>query len=213
MEFVTYIGGDFWHGLGSNVGPQLGAWSYFVLAILTLLEGPIATLLAASAAATGLMNPLLVFTAAAAGNLGGDTCWFLLGYLGKMEWLARFGHRWGVRPEHLARLQAGMRTNAPGLMFFAKLSNSLIIPALITAGLTRVGWRRWFPAVLAAEMIWTGSLVAIGYLASTSLQQVEKGAAYLSLLALIPCVLLVMGIIRRTVKVESGLPTANKEVA
>ena len=69
--------------------PEFGYWSYVILAILVLIEGPVATLLAAAAASAGLMRPTLVFVSAAIGNLTADTLWWLLGYAGKTEWIHR----------------------------------------------------------------------------------------------------------------------------
>jgi membrane protein DedA with SNARE-associated domain len=151
------------------------------LAILTIFEGPISTLLASAAASIGLMNPALVFFAAAAGNLTGDSGWYLLGRLGKIEWIARLAKRAGLPSSYLERLEGEMRRNAPTFLFFAKLFNSLIIPALVTAGLTRVPWRRWFPPVLAAEILWTGSLVLIGYFSVQALGKVERGLPWVGL--------------------------------
>ncbi len=49
--------------------PEFGYWTYIVLGLLVLIEGPIATLLGAAAASAGLMRPWAVFLAAAIGNL------------------------------------------------------------------------------------------------------------------------------------------------
>ncbi len=40
---------------------EFDAWTYFVLAFLALVEGPIAVLAASAAASAGLMRPGLVF--------------------------------------------------------------------------------------------------------------------------------------------------------
>src|SRR5574340_896441 len=77
--------------------PQLGFWTYVLLAVLVAIEGPIATLLGAAAASAGLMRPVPVFLAAAAGNLTADSLWYTLGYLGKAEWILHFGRRLGLR--------------------------------------------------------------------------------------------------------------------
>ncbi len=77
--------------------PQLGFWTYIILALLVAVEGPIATLLGAAAASAGLMRPMPVFLAAAAGNLTADSLWYTLGYLGKTEWILHFGRRLGLR--------------------------------------------------------------------------------------------------------------------
>jgi membrane protein DedA with SNARE-associated domain len=154
---------------------QLGFWKYILLAILVAIEGPVATLLGAVAASAGLMRPGLVFLFAATGNLSADSLWYLLGYFGRIEWLFRGGRRFGIKQEHLERLQFEIRKHTVKILFFAKLSVSFVIPSLIAAGLVKAPWRRWFPALLGAETIWTGSLVLIGYFTTEALKRVEQG--------------------------------------
>jgi membrane protein DedA with SNARE-associated domain len=161
--------------------PHLGNWTYLVLALLVAIEGPIATLLGAAAASAGLMRPELVFIAAATGNLSADSLWYLLGYAGKIEWAMRFGRRLGLQPNVLARLEQSMHEHAARILFIAKLTVSFMIPSLIAAGLVKIPWRRWFPALFAGEMIWTGSLVLIGYFATEAFKSVELGVEHLIL--------------------------------
>jgi membrane protein DedA with SNARE-associated domain len=158
--------------------PEWGVWSYLVLALLVAVEGPIATLLGAAAASAGVMRPGLVFFAASAGNLIADTLWYSIGYAGKLEWFWRFARRLGIRHEQLEHLQHHMRKHAARILFFAKLSMSLMIPSLIAAGLVKAPWRRWFPAVFSGELIWTGSLVLIGYYTTEAMKRVEQGIEY-----------------------------------
>jgi membrane-associated protein len=161
--------------------PQLGFWTYLVLAILVAVEGPVATLLGAAAASAGLMRPWLVFLAAAIGNMTADSLWYTLGYAGKLEWALRLGRRLGLRVEILERVEQGMQRNAAWILFMAKLTVSFMIPSLIAAGLVKVPWRRWFPALFAGEMIWTGSLVLIGFYATEAIKRVEQAVEYLVL--------------------------------
>jgi len=158
--------------------PHLGYWTYLGLGALVAIEGPLATLLGAAAASAGLLRPLPVFLTAAIGNLSADSLWYLLGYAGKLEWAIRFGRRIGVQPEILDKLEQGMCEHAARILFLAKLTVSFMIPSLIAAGLVKVPWRRWFPALLAGEIIWTGSLVLIGYYVTEALKRVERVVEY-----------------------------------
>ena len=158
--------------------PQLGFWTYVLLAILVVIEGPIATLLGAAAASAGLLRPWLVFLAVAAGDLTADSLWYTLGYLGKAEWILRFGRRLGIRESLINHLKQKMLDHAARMLFLAKLTVSFVIPSLITAGLLRIPWRRWFPALVIAETVWTGSLVLIGYYTTEALKRVEQGVEY-----------------------------------
>jgi membrane protein DedA with SNARE-associated domain len=156
----------------------LGTWAYFILALLVAIEGPIATLLGAIAASGGLMNPIFVFLAASFGNLTADTLWYMLGYLGKTEWIFHFGKRLGLKPELIEHLKQQMISHSTKVLFLAKLTVSFVIPSLITAGLLRIPWKRWFPSFIIAESLWTGSLVLIGYYTTEALKRVEQGVEY-----------------------------------
>jgi membrane protein DedA with SNARE-associated domain len=164
--------------LKSGQLPQLGIWTYLALAVLVAIEGPVATLLGAAAASAGLMRPGLVFITAAAGNLSADSLWYLLGYAGKLEWAMRFGRRLGLRPDTLERLEQGMHEHAAKILFMAKLTVSFMIPSLVAAGLVKVRWRRWFPALFTGELIWTGALVLLGYYATEAIKRVEQFVEY-----------------------------------
>jgi membrane protein DedA with SNARE-associated domain len=177
--------------------PQLGAWTYLVLAFLVAIEGPVATLLGAAGASAGLMRPGWVFVAAAAGNLTADSVWYSLGSFGKLEWLLRFGRRLGLQPEFLERLEQGMQEHAAKILFIAKLTVSFMIPSLIAAGLMKVPWRRWFPAVFTGEMIWTGSLMLIGFYATEAIKHVEQGLVYLIMALSLVFILFILIIIQR----------------
>jgi membrane protein DedA with SNARE-associated domain len=180
--------------------PQLGYWTYIILALLVAVEGPIATLLGAAAASAGLMRPMPVFIAAATGNLTADSLWYSIGYLGKTEWILHFGRRLGLRESLINHLKQNLLTHATKVLFLAKLTVSFVIPSLIAAGLLRIPWRRWFPALVLAETIWTGSLLLIGYYTTEALKRVEQGVEYAVLGASIAFVIFAILAGRRLVK-------------
>lgn len=183
----------------------LAAWgtlSYFILAALVAIEGPIATLLGAAAASLGLMHPGLVFVAASVGNLTSDTLWYSLGYVGKIEWIKRFGKRLGVSEQKLETLEALLRKHAPIILFVSKLTVSPMIPALIATGLIKYPWKRWFPFVFAGEMIWTGSLVLIGFFGLMAIKKVQLGIEHAILAGSIIFIVTVLILGRRFLKKE-----------
>jgi membrane protein DedA with SNARE-associated domain len=206
VELINYLNA-FWQ---NGQLPEWGVWSYLVLALLVAVEGPIATLLGAVAASAGVMRPGLVFLAASAGNLIADTLWYSIGYAGKLEWLWRFGRRLGISHAQLDRLQHMMRKHAAKVLFFAKLSMSLMIPSLIAAGLVKAPWRRWFPAVFSGEMIWTGALVLIGFYTTEAIKRVEQGVEYVILAASVAFIIFILWAGRRILR-ESAEQDAASE--
>ncbi len=200
MTNLTTLFQSFIQALRSGQLPQLGIWTYILLAALVAVEGPIATLLGAAAASVGLMKPGWVFVAAAAGNLTADSLWYTLGYIGKIDWLLRFGKKLGIQPVILARLENGMRDHAARILFVAKLTLSMMVPSLIAAGLVKAPWRRWFPAVFTGEMLWTGSLVLIGFYATEAIKRVERGVEVAALGGAVVFVFFLILVVRRLVK-------------
>ena len=86
------------------------------------------------------------------------------------------------------------------VLFLAKLTVSFVIPSLIAAGLLRIPWRRWFPALILAETLWTGSLVLIGFYTTEAVKRVEQRVEYAALAASVIFVTLVILEGRRLVR-------------
>lgn len=154
---------------------ELGIWAYILLAMVVMVEGPVATLAGAFAASQGWMRPGFVFLSAACGNLLGDSLWYTLGYLGKMEWVEKYGGMAGIKSKLINRLQTDIKKNAPKLLFIAKLTLGFTIPTLVATGLARVPIRRWLPVLIIAETIWTGSLVLLGVHFGEYLKRLQRG--------------------------------------
>lgn len=188
------------HMLRTGHLPELGPWTYVFFALLVLIEGPIAILLASAAASAGLMRPVLVFISAVMGNLTADTLWWSLGYAGKMEWIHRFGRRLGIRDSLIEHLKHNMIKHATRVLFLAKITVSFSIPALIAAGLLRIPWKRWFPYFILAEFLWTGSLVLIGYYTTEAIKRVEQGVEYAALAASVIFVIIMIFAGRRLLR-------------
>ena len=140
-----------------------------------------ATLAAAAAASAGYMKPVAVFAAAASGNLLSDILWFSLGYLGRREWLHRYGGYVGLREGLVNRLMADIQTHAARLLFIAKLTLGFTIPTLVATGLAKVPMRRWLPFLMAGETLWTGSLVLLGFFFGKYVRRLERGAEVFAL--------------------------------
>jgi membrane protein DedA with SNARE-associated domain len=51
---------------------------------------------------------------------------------------------------------------------------------LIAAGLARVPFKRWFGVLFAAECLWTGGLVLVGYYFGYMVQSIETSLPWVS---------------------------------
>ncbi len=158
---------------------QGGPWGYIVLAVLVAVEGPIATLFGAAAAATGVLSLPFVFVAAILGNLSADMLWYWIGRTGRLDTVARYSRWIRLKPEQVFLLSSRLEQNTTKVLFLAKITAGLVIPTLMAAGLIRAPWRKWFLPIFIGETLWTGALVLLGYYATSLLFQVERTIGYL----------------------------------
>ncbi len=192
MEPFFETARECWSVIHSGGWPELGWWSYLLLALLVATEGPVSTLLGAAAAATGILDIRYVFFSAFLGNVLGDCLWYSVGYVNDLKRIHRFGSWFGMRSHHVDRLETEMHAHATKLIALSKLAVGLIIPTLVAAGLARVPWRRWFPLVLLIEITWTMLMVGVGFQGAGLITQLERG---LQLVGIAVLVLVFAGII------------------
>ena len=180
MELIQGV----WEAIRTGNLPDLGHWSYVLIALLVFLEGPSVTLVAGAMAATGILRPEWVCVAAAAGNFASDQFWYWLGRLGGAQgFLRRF--RWfRHRTDEIAQIESGIQEHAVKMYLMAKLSMGLLaIPTLMSAGLARVAWWRLAGVSVVIEPIWTGFLVFAGYRLGEHIARLERGLEIAALVA------------------------------
>ena len=197
MNVITDILDTLLNLLRSEGMQEWGAWSYPLLVVLVIIEGPIVTLLASVAASVGYMRLPLVMVSALVGSAIADTLWYYLGYTHSEERILRYGRWLGLRRHHVEQLQKEMHQHAPKLLLFAKFVSVLATPTLIAAGLARVPFRRWFPIVFLGELIWVAVLAFIGSRAAEVVRQVELGLHYLPLVGGLALLILLPVVARR----------------
>lgn len=175
MDAILETLQQFWLALLQGELPPLGYWNYLLLMVFIIIQGPISTMLGGAAASAGLLNPYAVLAVAMFGNLSADAFWYSVGYTGKTLWIDRVLRRHRAL---VAALQQAMQAHALKILLLAKLSLGMAVPAVVAAGLARVPWRRWFPVVMGGEVIFTGTLLLIGYYATEMIKGAERGVLY-----------------------------------
>jgi membrane protein DedA with SNARE-associated domain len=175
--------GEVWNqvvaAISSRTLPDLGAWSYLILVLLVFVEGPAATLVAATMAAAGILRADLVFLFSIAANFMADVFWYLIGYSAhrggrvlRFAWLQR---RWHM----VESMEQALHGRAAKMYLVTKLSMGLLtIPVLIASGLGRVPWLRLLAVSLVVEPIWNGLLVLAGYRLGDSVAHMERGMRF-----------------------------------
>lgn len=172
--------GELWRQIVDAVShgqlPDLGALSYVILMLLVFVEGPAATLVAATMAAAGILRADLVFLFSVIANFLADAFWYGIGYSAgqggrvlRWAWVQR-------RMATVESVEQALHGRAAQMYLLTKLSLGLLtIPVLIASGLTRVPWLRLLLVSIVVEPLWNGLLVVAGYRLGDSVAQMERG--------------------------------------
>ena len=136
-----------------------GACFYAIVFIWTFLEGETVVLFAGFAAAQGLVDPILLFTAAWLGSFSGDQCYFWLGRRFGARLLDRFP-RWrhGVDAalHWLERYDTGFILSFRFIYGVRNFSSFAL-------GVSAVRWNRFLRLNFLAAGVWAASFVGVGY--------------------------------------------------
>jgi membrane protein DedA with SNARE-associated domain len=171
LDSISTFLREYWIALQTGQVPPLGAWNYLVLMLFVILQGPSVALLSGVGVSAGIFNPFLAAAASIIGSLLADIFWYQIGLLGKLD---RYYTQHKTKRQKLIELfYKGMKKHYLKVLLLGKLSIGLAIPAVISAGLCRIKWRRWFPVVITGEVIFTVVMITLGYFATESITHVD----------------------------------------
>jgi membrane protein DedA with SNARE-associated domain len=153
------------------------------------LPGEIVLVGSALLAATGVVEPEWVATAAAAGAIVGDSIGYAVGRRGGRSLLLRLGRRFPrhLGPAHLARAEETFARHGVWAVFFGRFVALLRILAGPLAGALHVPYRRFLLANAAGGLVWAFSttylLFTVGRAAEHWLKDISWAGLVLAVLA------------------------------
>jgi membrane protein DedA with SNARE-associated domain len=153
----------------------LKVWNYLLILAAVIIEGPVATVLGGVWAALGRVNLWGVLLAAMMAGILADSFWYYLGYFGRQQVLNRWGRLLRVDVDAINKMEEMLfGQGATRVLFLAKLTSAMVIPSLVAAGITRMGWRKVMRTVLMAQLMWSAGLTGLGYLMADSYRLISR---------------------------------------
>lgn len=138
-------------------------WGLLILLPVTILEGPVATIIAGWLVRLAALPPGVTFVVCLVGDLIGDLMFYALGHQGARRIPARWQARLGLDRHRIAALSAGFARNGMRWLILAKLTQGAGAPVLAAAGAAGMRLGPFLGANLAAGAIKTAALMALGY--------------------------------------------------
>ncbi|SLN48309.1 SNARE associated Golgi protein [Aquimixticola soesokkakensis] len=146
---------------------------------LSVLEGPIVTVLAGFLARQELLPLGWAFGVLVAGDLTGDALHYALGRSGLRILPERWQRRCHATPDQIAPMVAHFAQKGGRTLFVAKITHSLGFAALVAAGAARMPFGSFLFFNLLGTLPKTAALLALGYVFGRT----DQGLAHLVFVA------------------------------
>ncbi len=131
------------------------------IVVMPFLPGDSLLFAAGALAATGVMDPWLLFFLLWFAAVLGDNCNYWVGrLLGQRvyEWDSRW-----IKREHLAKTQGYFDRHGGKTIVFARFMPIIRTISPFVAGVGKMDYRRFFSIDVFGGLVWIGSFIALGY--------------------------------------------------
>lgn len=149
-------------------------YKYFILFPLACVEGPILGFVAGVLVAVGVFDPALALIVLILGDVVPDFAYYFFGRYGRTQALVtKLAPKIGVKPNHFELVRNLWFTHTFKTMAVTKFAYGLSTPLLITAGLVRLPFSRFWQSSVPLSVAQYGVLMALGYFFGGSFALVE----------------------------------------
>jgi membrane protein DedA with SNARE-associated domain len=166
--------------------------SYPLITGLTIIEGPIVSVMLGSIVKLGFLNVYLAYFSVVLGDLIGDCFLYYLGYRYGDKVVEKVQTKIKVTHEKVESIKNQFHTQKYKILFLSKISNGFGLSSviLLAAGIVRVPFYLFFLVNLCGQLIWSAALIALGYWFVGIYQQIEGLSGKLLLTVFIVAVII-----------------------
>jgi membrane protein DedA with SNARE-associated domain len=174
-------------------------YRYVMFFFLTVVEGPIVTVLAAFLSSMGYFNVFAVYAIAMLGDVIGDSLYYVLGRFCGRALLTRWGKHIGMGEERMRRVEKVLNEHKGKALMVAKLTHATGMWVLMASGASRVPFvpYLWFNSIAAIPKV--ALFVVLGYFFGRGYARIGHtlDAASFAVVALALVLLFVIFLVRR----------------
>lgn len=148
-------------------------YKYLIIIPLSIIEGPILTVIVGFLITLKIFNPLVVYLVMVLGDVIGDGIAYCFGYFGK-----RFLHYFKITDEKLEKAKIYFHENHKKAIFASKVVYGLGTTGLITAGVLHLPYKKYFKTCILISAIQSLILLTIGIFFGQAYVIIEKYLNY-----------------------------------
>jgi len=177
--------------------PEITEWlmvyKYLLLFPITIVEGPIITVIAGFLVSIGVFNFFITYVIVVVGDVAGDVMWYFVGKSGRKRFLSKYGKFFGVSEVRIQKLEHFFGKHTKKTLVFGKFTQAFGFPILLAAGAARVNLRTFIFTNLFASIPKCLILLFAGFYFGQAYVQINDYLNIGSVVVLITGLVLVLG--------------------
>jgi membrane-associated protein len=152
--------------LSLSIVSLLLQYRYWVIFPVAIIEGPMLMVLCGFFYRLGYFDFLPLYSILFFGDFIGDIAWYGVGRFGAQPLVIRYGKFFSLTEEVHQNIAERFRNNDKKILFISKITMGFgfALATLITAGMSRVPFKRFAAINFLGGLIWTATLLLVGYL-------------------------------------------------
>ena len=148
---------------GQHIFTFLSHYGYAIMIPLMIIEGPVATIIAAMLASLGAFNVFIVLIFSMIGDIVGDLIFYGLGYKFGMGFVRRVGKYIGITEKLVLKMEKYFINHGGKTIFAVKSTTGLCWATFTAAGIVKMDFKKFLKYSFLGGIVWSSFLVAMGY--------------------------------------------------
>ncbi|KKP67091.1 MAG: DedA family protein [Candidatus Moranbacteria bacterium GW2011_GWE1_35_17] len=148
---------------GQQIFYFMSHYGYWIILPLMIIEGPVATIMAAMLASLGAFNVWVVLLLSMLGDIIGDVIFYAAGYYWGMDFVRRIGKYIGITENLILKMEKYFQRHGGKTIFTAKSTTGLCWATFTAAGIVKMNFIKFLKYSIMGGVVWSGFLVSMGY--------------------------------------------------
>ncbi len=163
------------------------AYKYFIIFPLVIVEGPIVMVVSGFFLRHGYFEIIPLYVVLLIGDFIADLGWYVVGFFGARPLVQRYGRFVSLTPELFEKIEQVFHRHTARILIISKLTMGFgfSIATLVSAGASRVSFRKYVMMNFIGDIFWTGLLMGVGFYFGHLYLYINKGFRFVALGAFI----------------------------
>ncbi|MEA1926031.1 MAG: DedA family protein [Patescibacteria group bacterium] len=153
---------------------SISLWGYPLMLLFMILEGPIATMIAAYLASMGMFNVFIVFFLSMTGDVIGDVILYLIGFAGGRPTLLKAEKFLKIKHLIVEKIRCRFQKSGPRIIFYVKTTTGLCWITFLLAGAVKMNFKKFLFYSVLGGIVWSSSITATGFFFGFAAEQINQ---------------------------------------